>query len=164
MIGSADVAPASAAFRRGASSNAAEVPMNWRRDRFEQRRVYMAYVVTKPSLSLFCPLFKQENAASSARSASCRHHMPPLDSSFHEPRSSRREEAPTSFSRNRMSLLTSAATVQGFNARNLSGRLHRCNLLLHMRQKLVVMVHGSDVRSRCALRPGACVSRFLLLP
>src|SRR5256885_1483001 len=26
----------------------------------------------------------------------------------------------------------------GFNARNLSGRLHRCNLLLHMRQKLVV--------------------------
>src|SRR2546429_7226246 len=67
MIGSADVAPASAAFRRGASSNAAEVPMNWRRDTFEQRRVYMAYVVIKSSLSLVRPLFKQENAASSAR-------------------------------------------------------------------------------------------------
>src|SRR5437660_8730266 len=73
MIGSAGVTPASAAFRRGASSNAAEVPMNWRRDTFEQRRVYMAYVVTKSSLSLFRPLFKQENAASSARSASCHH-------------------------------------------------------------------------------------------
>src|SRR5438309_2196711 len=84
MIGSADVAPASAAFRRGASSNAAEVPMNWRRDTFEQRRVYMAYVVTKPSLSLFRPLFKQENAASSARSASCHHYMTLVDSSPHD--------------------------------------------------------------------------------
>ena len=39
---------------------------------------------------------------------------------LHEPRSSRREEALTFFVRKIMSLLTSAATVQGFNARNSS--------------------------------------------
>ena len=38
--------------------------------------------------------------------------------SLHEPRSSRRKEALTFFVRKIMSLLTSAATVQGFNARN----------------------------------------------
>jgi hypothetical protein len=37
----------------------------------------------------------------------------------HEPRSSRRKEARIAYIRNRMSLLTSAATVQGFKARNL---------------------------------------------
>src|SRR5882757_5626399 len=41
---------------------------------------------------------------------------PPPD----KPRSSRREEALTCFARKTMSLLTSAVTVQGFNARNSS--------------------------------------------
>ena len=146
MIGSADVAPTSAAFRRGASSNAAEVPMNWRRDRFEQRRVYMAYVVTKPSLSLIRSLFKQENAASSARSASCRRHMTLLDSlptteEWGEAIPIRRSNLIEALSMNRP-LTPSLSPSEG--ERVAGGRVRGA-------------VHGSDARSRCAPRQGACV-------
>src|SRR5438874_4819742 len=85
MIGSADVAPASAAFRRGASSNAAEVPMNWRRDRFEQRPVYMAYLVYKAKSVDVSPFVQTGKCASSAGGASCHHNMTLVDSSPHEP-------------------------------------------------------------------------------